>query len=94
MRVEDHSLTDQLSSSATRTPESQRIQVDTNSSGGSSSASGADRVDLSSITGRISQAMQTVAAQSAQRVSQLRQDFQAGSYRPDVPQLASALAGS
>ena len=55
-------------------------------------AAAGDRVDLSSLGGRISQAMQSLSNQSAQRTNQLQKDYQAGRYQPDVQQLASALA--
>jgi flagellar biosynthesis anti-sigma factor FlgM len=91
MRVDDNSLTNQVSSSTTRAAESQRIQVDTTPrSGAGSSAS--DRVDLSGLAARISQTMQTLSSQSAQRVGQLQKAFRAGSYQPDTERLARALA--
>jgi len=93
MRVNEQSLTDQLSSAASRAAESQRIQVDTAASAGAAAASG-DRVDLSGVAGRISQSMQALAAQTAQRVGQLQKDFQAGRYQPDAQQIASAMARS
>ena len=78
MRVDEHSLTDQVSSTASRAAESQRIQIDTASTAGSADASGADRVDLSSLAGRMAQALQSLTNQSAQRVSQLQKQYQAG----------------
>ena len=94
MRVDEHSLTDQVSSSATRAGESQRIQVDTAVSAGAAGAAAGDRVDLSGLAGRISETMQALASQSARRVSQLQKDFQAGRYEPDADQIASAMARS
>jgi hypothetical protein len=94
MRVDQSSINDQLSSTASRAAESQRIQVDTSPSSGSARAAGADHVDLSGLAGRISQAMQSAAAQSSARVSQLQQSYRAGRYQPDVQQLSQALAGS
>jgi anti-sigma28 factor (negative regulator of flagellin synthesis) len=38
--------------------------------------------------------MQALSSQSAQRVGQLRKDFQAGRYQPDAQQIASAMARS
>jgi anti-sigma28 factor (negative regulator of flagellin synthesis) len=49
-------------------------------------------VDLSGLTGRISQTLQALAGQSAQRVGQLQKDFQAGRYQPDAGQIATAMA--
>jgi anti-sigma28 factor (negative regulator of flagellin synthesis) len=94
MRVNEQSLTDQVSSTASRAAESQRIQVDTGASSGGSGAAAGDRVDLSGLAGRISQTMQALASQSAQRVSQLQKDFRAGRYQPDAQQIAGALARS
>ena len=82
MRVDEHSLTDQVSSTASRAAESQRIQVDTGTSSGASGAGAADRVDLSGLAGRISQTMQTLASQSAQRVDQLQKDFRRAATSP------------
>jgi anti-sigma28 factor (negative regulator of flagellin synthesis) len=42
----------------------------------------------------MAQALQSLTNQSAQRVSQLQKQYQAGAYQPDAPQIASALAGS
>jgi len=92
MRVDEHSLRDQLSSSATRAAESQRIQIDTAANAGAAGAAAGDRVDLSGLAGRISQTMQTLSSQSAQRVGQLQKAFRAGSYQPDAGQIANAMA--
>ena len=94
MRVDEHSPTDQVSSAATRAAESQRIQVDTTTTSGVTAAAAGDRVDLSGLTGRISQTMQALASQSAQRVGQLNKDYRAGRYQPDAQQIASAMARS
>ncbi|MGA2589489.1 MAG: flagellar biosynthesis anti-sigma factor FlgM [Bryobacteraceae bacterium] len=94
MRVNEQSLTDQVSSTASRAAESQRIQVDTGASSGSAGSAAGDRVDLSGLAGRISQTMQALASQSAQRISQLQKDFRAGRYQPDAQQIAGAIARS
>ncbi len=94
MRVDERTLNDPISSSASRAAESQRIQVDTSSSASGSAGAAGDRVDLSGLAGRIAQALQSLAGQSAQRVGQLRQSFQAGTYEPDAEQLGRVLAGS
>jgi hypothetical protein len=93
MRVDERSLTDQVSSTASRTAEPQRIQVDTGQGSGVSSTAGPDHVDLSTLSGRISQTLQSAATQSAARVSGLQKAFRASSYQPDVQQLSRALAG-
>lgn len=94
MRVEEHSLTDQVSSTASRAAESQRIQVDTAGSPDAGGAAHRDRVDLSGLAGRISQTIEALANQSAKRVSQLQKEFQAGRYQPDAQQLARAMVRS
>jgi len=94
MRVDERNLNDQVSSTAARAAESQRIQVDTSASTGASGAAQEDQVNLSGLTGRISQTMQSLATQSAQRVNQLQKDYQAGRYQPDAQQLSRVLAGS
>jgi anti-sigma28 factor (negative regulator of flagellin synthesis) len=91
MRVDENTLTDQVSSTASRAAESQRVQVDTSASSSSSGTSAGDRVDLSSLGGRIAQALQGLSSQSAQRVSQLQKDFQAGRYQPDAQQISHAM---
>ncbi|HLY19875.1 MAG TPA: flagellar biosynthesis anti-sigma factor FlgM [Bryobacteraceae bacterium] len=91
MRVDEQSPNQQVSSSPSRAAESQRIQVDSGRYSGSAASAGADHVDLSGLAGRISQTMHTLSAQSAQRVGQLRQDFQAGRYQPDAQQLSRAV---
>jgi anti-sigma28 factor (negative regulator of flagellin synthesis) len=50
-------------------------------------------VDLSSLGGRISQAMQSLSNQSAQRTNQLQKDYQAGRYQPDAQQISRAMLG-
>ncbi len=94
MRVNENNLTEQLSSTANRAAESQRIQVDTGATPGTAGAAAGDSVSLSGLAGRISQSLQTLASQTAQRVGQLRQAVQSGRYQPDVQQLAGALAAS
>lgn len=91
MRVNEQNLTDQVASTASRAAESQRIQVDTGTSSGVSGGGAADRVDLSGLAGRISQTMQTLTSQSAQRVTELQKAFSSGQYQPDAQRLASAM---
>jgi flagellar biosynthesis anti-sigma factor FlgM len=94
MRVNENSLTEQASATSSRAAESQRIQVDSGTSAGSASAGAGDRVDLSGLAGRISQSLQTLASQTAQRVGQLQQAVQSGRYQPDARQIAGAMAGA
>jgi flagellar biosynthesis anti-sigma factor FlgM len=94
MRVDELNLTDQVSSTASRAAESQRIQVDTGASSGTAGGGSGDRVDLSGLAGRISQSLQALASQPAQRVPQLQKDFQSGRYQPDAQRIAGAMLGS
>ena len=94
MRVDESNLNQSMSPAASRSSESQRIQVASGASSGSTDAAGSDRVDLSGLAGRITAHMQALGAQSAQRVQQLQSDFRAGSYQPDAQQLSRALMGS
>jgi flagellar biosynthesis anti-sigma factor FlgM len=45
---------------------------------------GGDRVELSTLAGRVSRAMETSAADRGGRVEALRAAYQAGTYRPDA----------
>ncbi|HUO30809.1 MAG TPA: flagellar biosynthesis anti-sigma factor FlgM [Bryobacteraceae bacterium] len=94
MRIPENSLTDQLSSTASRAAESQRIEVHGNGSNGASSSAGADRVDLSGLAGRLSQSMASLSQQSAARVSQLQQSYRAGRYQPSASSIAQAMTRS
>ena len=91
MRVDERNLGGQVSSTAGRATESQRVQVDSSGSSPASSANSGDRVEVSSLAGRISQAMQSLSSQAAQRVGRLQQDYQAGRYQPDVQQISHAM---
>jgi hypothetical protein len=92
MRVDERTLSEQASVASGRAAESQRIQLDTATSSRTSGANTADRVDLSGLAGRISQAMQSLSQDSAQRVSQLRKDYLAGRYQPSPQQISQAVA--
>ncbi len=92
MRVDERSLSDPVSSTASRSAESQRIQVDSGGAHGQAGTAGGDRVDLSGLAGRLTQAMQALANKGTQRVNQLQQDFRAGRYQPDAVQIGRALA--
>ncbi len=91
MRIDQSNLNDQVSSTAGRAAESQRIQVDSAQFSGSAASAGGDHVDLSGLAGRISQTMQSLASQSSARVGQLRQVFRAGRYQPDAGQIGQAM---
>jgi anti-sigma28 factor (negative regulator of flagellin synthesis) len=94
MRIDERTLSEQASATAGRAAESQRIQVDTSTFASPSNTTTGDHVDLSSLTGRISQSMQMLASQSAQKVSRLQQQFQAGRYQPDPDRLSQMMAAT
>jgi anti-sigma28 factor (negative regulator of flagellin synthesis) len=91
MRVDEQNLSAQVSSTANRAAESQRIEAGTAGSSHIGAAGGEDHVDLSSLAGRISMSLQGLSNQTSQRVSQLQKDFQAGRYQPDAQQLSRAM---
>jgi len=90
MRVEERNGSDQLAATASRASESQRVQVNPGSSGPPASQGG-DHVDLSSLTGRISQSLNALSSQSAQRVAELQKQYQAGRYQPSAKSISQAL---
>jgi len=94
MRVDERSLSEQVSSTAGRAEGSQRIQVDTAGASGASGTAGADRVEMSGLTGRISGALAALAEQSAERAGQLQKDFRAGRYQPSAEQIGQAVAAA
>jgi len=57
--------------------------------GGGSAAS--DRVELSSFTGRLSEALTASSAGRAQRVAQLKAAVDAGTYQPDPDAISRAI---
>jgi len=90
MRVEERNVSEQLAGTANRASESQRVQVNPGSSGPVASPGG-DSVGLSSLAGRISQSLNTLAGQSAQRVVELQKQYRAGSYQPSAQGISRAL---
>jgi Anti-sigma-28 factor, FlgM len=91
MRIDERNLNEAAASTAHRLAETQRIQTRVGTAG-EGAAPGGDRVDLSGLAGRISQSMQSLSARSAQRVSQLQREYQAGRYQPDAARIGHAVA--
>lgn len=58
---------------------------------GSAANSGADQVDISTLSGNIASSTAALASQQAARVSQLAALYAKGQYRVDSRQLSSAL---
>jgi len=93
MRIDERSLSEQVSSAAARSNETQRVQVGGNNASGTAGAAG-DQVHLSGLTGRISGALATASKQAAQRVSHLQQQYRAGNYQPDARAVSRAMVGT
>jgi anti-sigma28 factor (negative regulator of flagellin synthesis) len=90
MRVDDN-LGNTVSSASSRGTQTQRIESTTAQAAGGSNAGRNDRVDLSSLTGRISESLQALSRQTAERVSRLQVAFSAGNYQPDPVQVSRAM---
>jgi anti-sigma28 factor (negative regulator of flagellin synthesis) len=90
MRIDESNIQQTISATTSRAGETQRVQGDDDSSTPGKSPSG-DHVALSSLAGRISQAVDALKSQTAQRVSQLQKDYQAGRYQPSASQISSAV---
>lgn len=90
MRVDDN-LGNSTSSVSSRGAQTQRIESSTVQVAGGSGAGRNDRVDLSSLTGRISDSLQALSRQTAERVSRLQASYSAGNYQPDALQISRAM---
>src|SRR5580658_5903323 len=90
MRVEERNGSEQLAGTANRASESQRVQVNPGSAGTTELRSG-DSVGLSSLAGRISQSLNELSSQSAQRVASLQKQYRAGGYQPSPQGISRAL---
>jgi anti-sigma28 factor (negative regulator of flagellin synthesis) len=62
--------------------------------GSAGSSSGADQVEISSLSGNVAAAAATLASTQADRVSQLAALYAKGEYRVDSMQLSRALISS
>jgi hypothetical protein len=81
MRVNDRSPLGPAAAEAGRTPETQK--PDPGHGPRLIADSGGDRVELSSVLGRLSHAISSFGTQQANRVAALTANYQAGRYRPD-----------
>jgi anti-sigma28 factor (negative regulator of flagellin synthesis) len=89
MRIDESNIQQTVSATTARAGETQRAQGDGSSTTGT--ALSGDHVALSSLAGRISQAVESLKSQAEQRVSQLQKDYQAGRYQPSARQISSAI---
>jgi len=81
MRVNDRNPLGPVAAETGRTPETQK--PDPGQGPVPTADSGGDRVELSSVLGRLSLAISSFGAQQASRVTALTADYQAGRYLPD-----------
>ena len=92
MRVNDGNTLGRSTAETGRTPETQKVErgesTRTNAAGGTG---GADRVELSSTLGRLSQAISIYADQRASRVEALAAEYQSGRYVPDAAATSRGL---
>ena len=78
------------SAQSERAAESQPVKPPAQESGEGKAAE-TDRVDLSSLTGRISQVLESHANTREERIEALRAAVQAGTYQVDSPALSRTL---
>ena len=71
--------------------QSANLGIGASAKNGKSSAADTDRVELSSFTGRISQTLAADSASRAQRVAQLKNAVQSGTYKADAQAVSRAL---
>ena len=90
MRIDELSL--QIPSGASRAGDTQRVQGGENDISQSVAGADGDRVDLSGLTGKIAQAMQSLSAAQNARVSGLQDAYRAGTYQPAPGRIAAAIA--
>jgi flagellar biosynthesis anti-sigma factor FlgM len=92
MRIDSNNLGNLGPSQAGRSSETPAIVApDKNGSGVGKTGTGADRVELSGFTGRVSESLQSDAASRAQRVSQLTAAVRSGTYKVDSLAVSRAL---
>ena len=94
MRIDEQSLNQSASTSAGRAAQTQRIEVDSAKAAAAGGSAGSDHVELSGLAGRISQTMQSLASQSAQKVSHLQKEDRSGRYQPDAHAISRAMVGA
>ena len=88
MRIQDYNP---VETTATRTEDVRQTERASRSSGNQTSAAGEDRVDLSGLSERVSQALETSASEHSARVQRLARDVAAGRYQPDAMRVSRAM---
>jgi len=92
MRVEDRQTGGMGGAQAGRLQETGRSQGISAASRTGSLGGGEDRLEISSLAGRIRVGLEAVAMNQQQRVAALARQYQAGGYRVDSAALAGVLA--
>jgi len=84
MKIHDRNPVGVSASETGKTQDTQKVERDSSPRSASSRASGSgDRVELSSLAGRVSYALGASAADRASRVDALGAAYRTGQYRPD-----------
>lgn len=92
MRIVDpNSLGNALPAQTGRAGESQSVRPSGSGAAGKTGSTGGDSVQLSSLSGRISQTLEADSASRAQRISQLAAAVQSGTYQVDAQSVSSAI---
>jgi anti-sigma28 factor (negative regulator of flagellin synthesis) len=92
MRVTDRNLAANAQAEAAKAQEAQRIErAGTQRSGSTGGSEGGDQVQLSSLAGRVSNAIQTSSTDRSSRVQALAAAYQSGSYQSDAGATSSAM---
>jgi hypothetical protein len=91
MRINDRASLGPSAAETGRTPDTQKPGRETAGQTGSTRSAEGDRVELSTALGRLSEAIGAHAAQRADRVRALANDYQNGRYHPDSAATARSL---
>ena len=92
MRVEDRNLNGAAGPQSGRTQEAHSPDASATAPGtGNSGVAGADRAEISSLAGRVSDALSVNAAERTQRIAKLAQEFKQGRYSVDSHATSQAI---
>ncbi len=92
MRIDDRHIPAGQQANAEKTSGLQEIErAGVSRAQGSGKRAAADRVELSGLAGRISQALDASAAQRAERVEQVSREYAAGHYQVDAAAVSRAM---
>lgn len=92
MRVDDRQLAGNQAVQSGKASAAQEVERQRDSSQiNSRLAGGADRVELSDLTGGLAQALKASATERADRVQRLERDVSEGRYRPDPIGISHAI---